>query len=181
MSVCRKWVEQNAAAVIKRYRDPDMPSSADLANEFNTRQQNIWACCQQMPKEEYETLKIFRYSLSKRGDKNPMTGKFGEKHHRYKGIISDGKGYLMTTFEGVNMFLHHAVICEALGLKKLPAQFLVHHVDGDPLNNALDNLALTTRAGHNAIHYLQKKDGKDLTWRKTKIGDAIKFMMQNKE
>ncbi|WP_413777057.1 HNH endonuclease, partial [Streptococcus pneumoniae] len=47
---------------------------------------------------------------------------------------------------------------EALGLEKLPENLVVHHIDGDAKNNELDNLALLTREGHVAVHYLQSKD-----------------------
>ena len=45
---------------------------------------------------------------------------------------------------------------EALGVENIPKNLVIHHIDGNPLNNDLDNLALTTHAGHKMIHWLQK-------------------------
>jgi hypothetical protein len=34
----------------------------------------------------------------------------------------------------------------------IPAGFVIHHVDGDPLNDSIENLALATRKDHMNIH-----------------------------
>ena len=64
----------------------------------------------------------------------------------------------------------------ALGLEELPEQFVVHHIDEDPMNNSLDNLALVTRPGHNAIHFLQVKESRALQLKQSTIAEAVKSM-----
>lgn len=38
----------------------------------------------------------------------------------------------------------------------IPKGMVVHHIDGDPTNDDIDNLALVTAAAHNTIHHLRR-------------------------
>lgn len=116
-------------------------------------------------KQEQQKRKSKLYRDSKLGDKNPIFGKKENLHHNYKGQISDGKGYLMIRkpdwYEGRKgasyVFVHTLVMCEALGLSKLPHGFTIHHIDGDKHNNDIDNLALITNSGHSKLHGIQRR------------------------
>jgi len=116
--------------------------------------------------------KQLRYSRGKLGALNPMKGRTRELHPNYKGNISDGKGYLLVLRPGwftsrpgsKHVFLHHVVFCESSGLTGIPVGFTVHHIDGNPKNNEIDNLALVTMRGHARIHY--PKSEKFSTWEK---------------
>jgi hypothetical protein len=91
---------------------------------------------------------------------NPMTGKFGELHHNFIGLIKDGNGYYQRlkpewcteNKDSPYVFEHRLVMLEALGLTELPAGFAVHHINGDKSNNQIENLALVTHHGHRRIH-----------------------------
>lgn len=114
--------------------------------------------------EERRERKRKIYANSKLGDKNPMTGKCGEHHHRYKGEVADGNGYIMilkpewyTGRRGSkHVFQHTVVMCEHLGLTELPAGFVVHHIDEVKTNNDISNLALLTVAAHARLHALER-------------------------
>ena len=105
------------------------------------------------------------YQLSKKGDKNPMKGKYKEQHPNYKERVSDGRGYWMilrpewyTGRTGCNhVFEHSVVMCKALGLTEIPAGFVIHHIDGDKHNNDISNLALMTNAAHSKLHQQLRK------------------------
>lgn len=43
---------------------------------------------------------------------------------------------------------------------EIPKGFLIHHIDGNPINDVITNLALMTRAGHINIHRPQLLNGK---------------------
>lgn len=111
-------------------------------------------------KEQQNTRKSKLYRASKLGHNNPMLGKKGPLHHNYKGEIDDGNGYLMIRkpdwYEGRKgnsyVFVHTLVMCEALGLKRLPKGFTIHHIDGNKHNNDINNLALITNSGHSKLH-----------------------------
>ena len=100
------------------------------------------------------------YRNSKTGELNPMSGKVGELHHRYTGVVADGKGYLMVLkpdwYTGrrgsKHVFLHQVVACEALGITAVRKGWCVHHVDGNPYNNLFDNLVLMTTSDHMRLH-----------------------------
>lgn len=125
--------------------------------------------------EEYQNNRKSKlYRLSKLGNNNPMLGKTGDNHPNYKGIISDGKGYLMclkpdwyTGRKGSNhVFVHTVVMCEALGLTELPKGFIVHHIDGNKHNNNITNLALITNSGHSKLHGILRN-----SWKVQRLSD----------
>lgn len=111
-------------------------------------------------KEAIAKRKAINYRYSKLAAKNPMFGKFGAAHPNYIGDISDGKGYILNLkpawYKGrvgcKHVFKHVLVVCERLGLSKLPAGYVVHHCDGDKHNNAFENLVLLTTGLHNKLH-----------------------------
>lgn len=47
---------------------------------------------------------------------------------------------------------HKKVMCIALDLQNLPIEFVVHHLDSNPRNNDIDNLAVMTITAHNRLH-----------------------------
>lgn len=105
-----------------------------------------------------------------------MYGKKGEKHHRWKGECEDQKGYLTCLWRGKRRFVHHIVMMKALKLKSIPKGMVVHHIDGDKMNNDLDNLALCTEKAHREIHWRQSKDSLALRLRKSTLADALKLL-----
>lgn len=61
-------------------------------------------------------------------------------------------GYLVRSEENKDrVFIHREVMGQKIG-RRLTSEDIVHHIDGDKLNNSPDNLLLTTRAEHMKIH-----------------------------
>ena len=118
---------------------------------------NVWRT---YPKDYRTNRKTLNYRRSKLGVNNPMTGKTGEQHHTYKGVVGDGYGYLMvlkpewyTGRKGSkHVFQHSVVVCEHLGLTAIPKGWCVHHCDINPHNNNFDNLVLLTTSDHARLH-----------------------------
>lgn len=104
--------------------------------------------------EVHRAEKALRYSRSKTGANSPMFGKCGLKHPNWKGVCSDHKGHFTMKMGGKRYFYHRIVFAEMLGIppSQLPQSLTVHHIDGDPSNNSLDNLALVTKSGHKKLH-----------------------------
>lgn len=116
--------------------------------------------------KEINDRKSRLYRNSKLSTNNPNFGKTREEHNRFKGgIVSDGAGYLMckkpdwyTGRKGSDyVFYHSIVICEALGLTEIPKGFCVHHIDGNPQNNEISNLALMSIGAHSKLHNMYNK------------------------
>lgn len=91
--------------------------------------------------------------------KKPMHGKQKSE------IVSDGNGYLITRkpdwytgrARSDYIFYHSVVMCEALGITEIPKGFAVHHIDHNPLNNDISNLALLAMGAHSKLHAIETK------------------------
>lgn len=96
--------------------------------------------------------KLYCLSCSKKGDRNAMFGKFGDKHHNYKdGYIHPTLGYKMVQVAGVKNYEHRLVMEKHLGRKLKPYE-VVHHINHDKTDNRVDNLLLTTQPEHMMLH-----------------------------
>lgn len=174
LSVSRTWVSspENVQLVVTAYKAEDKPTLAEIATRLCTPYHNIsYILKTHLPPEEYKAEKALRYSRSKLDSLNPMRGKSGSRHHNYKGSVSDHKGYLTEPDgKGGRVFQHRLVMQEALGVPELPEGWQVHHIDGDQLNNALDNLALVTPAGHGELHRKRAKLLQSPLWEQWESG-----------
>lgn len=100
------------------------------------------------------------WAKAKIGELNPMYGNTRDKHPRYKGVISDGKGYQLILkpdwYTGragsKHIFYHHYVYCLENNLTEIPLGFDIHHKDGNPLNNDISNLELLSKVDHAKLH-----------------------------
>ena len=78
------------------------------------------------------------------------TGKKGN-HPTFKGGNVSTSGYRRIWINGESCLEHRYVLEQSIG-RKLSSKEVVHHRDGNKLNNELSNLELMTRAQH-AIHH----------------------------
>lgn len=163
MSVSMTYVrdKKNVKRVMDLYLSGQRPTLEDVAKELGTTYQNVrYIAASELDPERYKLEKAIRYSRSKTGSLNPMNQKSGSQHHNFKGDIPDGHGYLMRKVGGKYHQVHRLMMAEALGLGELPSTFVVHHINGDSLDNRLDNFALVTPVGHGVLHsegsYLSK-------------------------
>jgi len=139
-------------------RNPDKPTVQQVAEMMETRWHNVNGVIRtHLTLEERKNEKALRYSRSKMHERNPMKGKNGSLHHNYQGVIQDGHGYLQVKIGSRYILLHRHVMAQALGLEKLPSWLEVHHIDEDPYNNDIDNLALVTSSGHGKLHFKRSR------------------------
>jgi len=111
-------------------------------------------------KEYRYTRKSKCYRNSKLGENNPSYGKKGEDSLKYKGVISDAKGYFLIIkpewFTGrvgsKHIFYHHYVWCLYHGRTEVPEGFTIHHCDFDTSNNEIDNLICVSKSDHSRLH-----------------------------
>ena len=94
------------------------------------------------------------------------TGKTGQKHPGYKGIISDGRDSQMIKVNGHYVAYYRKVIADAIGIDVdlLPLYLEVHHIDGNRMSNNLDNLCLCSSKAHGMLHRKKQQRPKDYIW-----------------
>lgn len=85
----------------------------------------------------------------------------GKQHHRYKTGFKHGHkgGYIRYT-DG--QYVHRVVMSEHIGRPLLTEEH-VHHIDGDPTNNKIENLEIVSNSEHRKGHaakQLRDKGGK---------------------
>lgn len=150
--------------LIRAFKEED-GTLEELAERHGTTYKVLWRVVQNnFSKEERLQRKSRTYSKSKLGKNNPMSGKYAEQHHNFKGEVSDCKGYLLHLkpawytgrTKSKHIYYHHLVLCAALGLTEIPSGWSVHHIDKNPLNNDITNLALITRKGHSKLHAMER-------------------------
>lgn len=173
-----------------------------VCNLFENTMTSLQDICKEAKIEYWEMQKILKdnfsqydidrrkskmYAKSKMGYNNPMKGKCKENHHNYKGIIDDGNGYSMILkpdwYTGrknsKHIFLHHAVICEHLGITEIPKGFCVHHIDGNKKNNDISNLCLLSMGAHTKLHQLQNRMCKVQRLSKNGVGNTKPETLNN--
>lgn len=93
-------------------------------------------------------------SISKMGSKNPMYGKI--PHNFNNGISYSKSGSrnvkYVTIKIGSDRFLEHRLVMESYLGRKLEDHEVVHHIDGNGMNNKIENLQLMTRSEHSRHH-----------------------------
>jgi hypothetical protein len=76
----------------------------------------------------------------------------GDMHPNYKGLSKRPDGYVRI-LTGVNKReLYHRYVMENYLGRKLSNKEIVHHKDGNPGNNNIDNLIVTDRQEHMLLH-----------------------------
>ena len=72
----------------------------------------------------------------------------------------DSNGYKIISIEGIEVKEHHLVWCSnPYNLPYVPKGFVIHHLDGNKLNNNIDNLSLILWGDHSKLHNLKSTSG----------------------
>ncbi len=74
-----------------------------------------------------------------------------------KGVSKKNGGYVVVTRGSNKNRLEHVVIMEKHIGRRLIANEVVHHIDENKHNNAIENLMLMTRSDHTRLHRSMKK------------------------
>ena len=79
--------------------------------------------------------------------------RIGKKYKNAKGWISQGYRFIM--HNGKERAEHRVVMEQHIG-RPLGSEEVVHHINGDPLDNRIDNLTLISPREHLGIHAIWK-------------------------
>lgn len=78
----------------------------------------------------------------------------GEKHHSWKGG-SINKGYRLIRVNGKRVSEHRHIMEQHLG-RKLKRSEQIHHINGDSLDNRVENMMVLTNAEHQRLHWKER-------------------------
>lgn len=99
--------------------------------------------CRYCAKKLNRTEPAIRHKVSRLG----ILRKGGDRRAR----VLEHNGYLYVSSVGMKEPLHRLIMEHKLG-RKLQSHEIVHHIDGNPLNNHPDNLSLESISSHMKIH-----------------------------
>lgn len=87
--------------------------------------------------------------------------KAGSRHHVYNGglALDTGGRWRIMCRDGTQMYFSRAVMAAHVGRLLSPDE-LVHHVNSDRTDDRVENLMLTTREAHIAIHRADLQRGR---------------------
>ncbi len=82
----------------------------------------------------------------------PKNPNYGKDNHAWKGGYVRKDGYKLISVDGEQR-LEHRYIWEQYHKKPIPPGYQIHHIDGDKLNNKIENLQMISNSDHQKLHY----------------------------
>lgn len=95
-------------------------------------------------------------NLKKQGDGERLTIPFnGLNFHRYPGSTFFASRNYFRACKNGNFFLLHREVYKAKN-GEIPKDYVVHHIDHNPLNNDISNLELKSASEHHSEHLIHR-------------------------
>lgn len=141
--------------------DPYDSTIRRLASQHLTSQEIV----DRLPIEA--SAKALQKYMKRRGIQGlPRGARSGKKHHNWRGGVVVEKGYATVYAPGhpeahLNHVREHRLVMEKVLGRPLDPAEVVHHIDGDPLNNSPENLRLYP---NNAAHLSETRAGIRPNW-----------------
>lgn len=140
--------------ICKLYQKNVMNNCVSLSKKFGCRPSTI-----------YNILKAYKiptrsYAQSQKGLQ------IGIRHPNYKGGNISQSGYKRMYIDRGGrreLIFEHRYLMELQIGRKLTRDEVVHHINGDKLDNSIENLQLMTRSEH-ALHHMPERATNEVGW-----------------
>jgi hypothetical protein len=77
-------------------------------------------------------------------------------------LIKAPKDYIGKKYRELYCYEHHYVWCKYNNIS-IPVGYVIHHKDGNKLNNTISNLELISKKNHSKLHHKGKDLSKDIS------------------
>ena len=88
----------------------------------------------------------------------------GENNPSWKGGTIFSNGYKVVKIDKKYKYVHQKIMEDNIG-RKISKGEVVHHVDGNKLNNNIDNLLLLRKEEHDKLHRLERRERRNKSTR----------------
>lgn len=158
---CRQCYRQSQTRKPHKYYEYNQNKTcSDCGKSINNRSERCSGCSKKANRSRITLTcdhcgRLFQRAPNGVRDKNYCSRQCGNESRRTPGGAISAGGYRLLYIDGKKIYEHRYVMEQHLG-RPLTTDDVVHHINGDRLDNRIENLELTTQHAHTTYHHTGK-------------------------